>query len=1396
MARTDRKRGSANQTSQTSFTGGEIGPRVRGRIDHDLYGVSLKEATNVVIHPQGPVSRRPGTEFVSEVSPPSNLPGQLFHTVGFEGPLEDSYTLVFRDAVNWGSRVMVFRNIDGKTLPVHQPWVHDYSTTSGSVGIYEEPLQSHRIKQITSQSRSSDDGVIASLTGAAAKTFESANADFVAADKGCSITINGAAGGGGNLSTTIASVTDEGEVVLANAASTTVSGATWTITDPDSIVEMDIPVFPSEDTFVKMRTDAALASQNMKPTRCDNVVLSSTEVLGDTADDQWQLFPLEVPVTDGTSLQTYRGTYDASANTGSFVRFTPTTGTYLDVPERFRFLLNGYFISHLTTSITGDKRRVRLLRLGIYGAQCGEMTSTTRFVSGDTPYLDARDISDLFTITNDGHASDQPFFKLTEETNLNLTMQLLDDSKFQATGLSIAATYTGGDCFFQSETFVPAQMEDIKESHSTQGINSIVFASQNFKPFELYFTSYPTMCSGGSMSDIGELEPLTPAGGYFSVGGTNNLGLGTAGHFEYHQYYTDRMTAETCLPCVKLPSTSDAAMKNSFYPVNYPHYVKGPQKLKQGGVASIGDKLEYAFYVTCEDYTTGHESFAQRIDISQDNPPSAANYDASSAPTGGKITLNFYPTGTHSRTWNLYQFEPGSLRFLFIKRVTFTTNVHSGQEAVEITDATPWGVEKVELTDADGASVELGTKPADAELAARSPNRQVDPFSGDGNYPGTVTFSGQRLCFAGSRNSPEAIWLSGIDRYTDFTATQAFDELDRANLDIIRDDSAIQLSGASKSVSRVRSLISMQELLAFTRDGENRIGAGNFSSVTPATAGVYPQSGYGTSDIQPIIAEDSVLYVSQAGSSIRDLRYAADGLAGAAYGGKDLSILARHMFDEKNIVDWGYARPPTSILYVILDSGEMLTATYNPEHEVVGWARYETEGLFKCVVASPDARTGSIVSALVERSLPGSAADAAHTYLERVQPLPEVDVGVVRICSDSAVSTRSGEDGKEITAERVTLYGPDADGFIFAAHQIVITVAKHTPSGEFTRDTLKHAERIRVEWDSSKFTVNDPANDYFSQLDGQEYYVRYLVDEAAERTGGDLKTINGNVEVVAPSGAFVASDVGRQILVKGAKSSGVDLVTTVASRTNSTTITLTDAPGVSFSTAVPTYWKLFRNPDPSVVSSEYHQLVSLHPTKDGSGNPIAYGDTPAVMSTRLSSGAWYTAYTRGALKIFKTDGPVGSVSGLYHLAGKNVEVNVSGTPLSRTVDSSGTFSFLAGNTFSEIVVGLPYTARVRTLPHSDARRGTVRGNPKRVSRVTVSLLDTKGVKIGMGDGELVDAKDPLDESGLSDSSLRTGDRNVAIRGTYDYYGEVVVEQSDSNPMTLLGIFPEMNIGDL
>ena len=91
---------------QTNFTAGELDPLIRARNDLKSYGNALEKATNVVCQPQGGITRRPGTRYVTALpNSGTESAGNGSRLVSFEFSTSDSYMLCFTH-----NRMYVFKN--------------------------------------------------------------------------------------------------------------------------------------------------------------------------------------------------------------------------------------------------------------------------------------------------------------------------------------------------------------------------------------------------------------------------------------------------------------------------------------------------------------------------------------------------------------------------------------------------------------------------------------------------------------------------------------------------------------------------------------------------------------------------------------------------------------------------------------------------------------------------------------------------------------------------------------------------------------------------------------------------------------------------------------------------------------------------------------------------------------------------------------------------------------------------------------------------------------------------------------------------------------------------------------------------------------------------------------
>lgn len=197
-------------------------------------------------------------------------------------------------------------------------------------------------------------------------------------------------------------------------------------------------------------------------------------------------------------------------------------------------------------------------------------------------------------------------------------------------------------------------------------------------------------------------------------------------------------------------------------------------------------------------------------------------------------------------------------------------------------------------------------------------------------YPGTVVYYQQRLFFAASTKYPQTIWGSRTGDYKDFGKNNP-----------IQDDDRIAYTYAGRQVNEIRHLIDIGSLVALTSGGEYQINGDQNKTLTPLSFAFSSQGSNGSSRLPPIAVSNIALFVQEKGSIVRDLAYSFDV---DGYQGSDLTILANHLFNGYQIVDWSFSIVPYSIAWCIRNDGKLLCLTYLRDQQVFAWSPQESPG--------------------------------------------------------------------------------------------------------------------------------------------------------------------------------------------------------------------------------------------------------------------------------------------------------------------------------------------------------------------------------------------------------------------------------------------------------------------
>lgn len=155
------------------------------------------------------------------------------------------------------------------------------------------------------------------------------------------------------------------------------------------------------------------------------------------------------------------------------------------------------------------------------------------------------------------------------------------------------------------------------------------------------------------------------------------------------------------------------------------------------------------------------------------------------------------------------------------------------------------------------------------------------------------------------------------------------------------------------------------------------------------------------------------------------------------------------------------------------------------------------------------------------------------------------------------------------------------------------------------------------------------------------------------------------------------------------------------------------------------------------------------------------------------------------------------LSGLWHLEGR--EVYGVGDR-----EAIGPFTVLGGKItlpkpMGRVTIGVKITAQITTLEPENPQGETWAANEKSVGNILVRVFNTSGIKIGQ-ENEILDEikiRDCVDseESELLSGELYTGRIKMDVTSTQSPTGGITIEQSLGLPTTILGIYPDLEIGE-
>jgi hypothetical protein len=493
-----------------------------------------------------------------------------------------------------------------------------------------------------------------------------------------------------------------------------------------------------------------------------------------------------------------------------------------------------------------------------------------------------------------------------------------------------------------------------------------------------------------------------------------------------------------------------------------------PTQQPPTGAASDSPGSSYSYVVTAVSEETGEESVASSVVTSADQTSTVSWTDA-----------------TGAGSYNVYKAKNGVYGFIG----------RAPDGAPGFTDTS------IEPDTSDG------------------PPQAKNPFDSADKYPGCSTYHEGRQWYARTNTKPQTLYSS---------ASAAFNNMNTSTPS--KDSDAITRTIASREVNEIRHLLSLNVLLVWTSGAVWKAWAGAQADVmTPANCAVKPQSYEGIADIPPIATESSAVYVTASGKKVRDVAYE---FASDSFQGRNVSILAGHLFEGRTIEEWTYARDAVGIVWCVRSDGVLLGFTYLKEHDVYAWHRHVTDGLVESVACITEGSESALYLA-VKRTV----GDQTVRYVERMASryFPDVysswcvDSGVrydgwntdaTRTLTLSGAAWNAG-DTVTVTADGHTPFTAASVGTQYilrsGQNQVTVTVTAHTDSSHVSA-TLDMAPDVSVQATAiPDWALASIALDGLWHLEGRS--VAILADGSVQPTA---TVSRGRITLTRAAGRIVA----------------------------------------------------------------------------------------------------------------------------------------------------------------------------------------------------------------------------------------------------------------------------------
>ena len=328
------------------------------------------------------------------------------------------------------------------------------------------------------------------------------------------------------------------------------------------------------------------------------------------------------------------------------------------------------------------------------------------------------------------------------------------------------------------------------------------------------------------------------------------------------------------------------------------------------------------------------------------------------------VDNNIIPDFTKSSPRRSNPFVNGAI---FDVDVTAIGTGHTRDSVISVTDPTGTGFIGYPVVNQAGHLIDVVVVDPGANYT--NPTFSITPGTGAialgtvspsaGNYPSVSARFQQRIVYGGSVNSPDTLWGTKPGTRYNFDFSLVAEPSDSYTFTLDSEDPA-----------PIRHLVAIRQgLLIFTNYGIFQLRAAQGAGVTATNALTDPQGYKAVSVVEPLAIDLNVLFTQDEGSAMYAMNYT---YYTESFQLQDITVLASHLFGSNNrVTRMEYMEEPDKLVHCLRSDGTKVVCTYEPDQEIVAWAREETRGYYRDILAIQE-NSRSTMYHIVDRYLNGA----------------------------------------------------------------------------------------------------------------------------------------------------------------------------------------------------------------------------------------------------------------------------------------------------------------------------------------------------------------------------------------------------------------------------------------